>query len=254
MSNEYNKEVKDGLKKVFNKQEIYKDIILDEEWLDLIDKHELRYEIWALLKLYYELNVTQISHLVKQSKSTVSRVLIEMKKDGLILSRRGAKKKGEGEKIPPKYYRLNDKYLIKAEEIPIEPDIPTDPQQLRKFYISEIKNYRNSIYNIHKLLDLLNPLLNIFEDQLDDINKAKLIYDTYLSGKNEPWFNLMYFDHERYEKFLDLRLEYMLKLEKLAREQELNKDNAFVYLDASLPLKAIFELKKDKFAKIRKKS
>jgi DNA-binding transcriptional ArsR family regulator len=254
MNDNFSKEGGNGVKKASVKQEMYEDIILEEEWLKLIDKHDLRYEIWALLKLYHELNVTQISRLVKQSKSTVSRVLIEMKKDGLILSRRGIKKKGEGEKIPPKYYRINEKYLMKAEEIPFEQEIPTDPQELRKFYISEIKNYRNSIYNIHKLLDLLNPLLNIFEDQLDDIAKAKRIYDTYLSGKNEPWFNLMYFDHERYEKFLDLRLEYMLKLEKLAREQKLNTDNAFVYLDASLPLKALFELKKDNLSKRRKKS
>ncbi|MFX1481426.1 MAG: hypothetical protein ACFFCI_25380 [Promethearchaeota archaeon] len=97
-------------KNISAKQEMYGDIILEEEWLSLIDKHELRYEIWAILNLYYELNVTQISHLVKKSMSTVSRVLISMKKDGLVLSRRGEKKKGEGEKIPPKYYRINEKY------------------------------------------------------------------------------------------------------------------------------------------------
>jgi len=67
----------------------------------------------------------------------------------------------------------------------------------------------------------------------------------YLSGKNEPWFNILYFDHEHFKKFLDIRLEYLLKLEKLAREQELNPEKAFIYFDASLPLKAIFELKKE---------
>jgi len=127
--------------------------------------------------------------------------------------------------------------------------IPKSYEELRKFYESQIKNYRNYIYNQQKLLELLNPLLNIFEGQLEDINKAKHIYNTYLSGKNEPWFNVMYFDEEHFEQFLDLRLEYMLKLEKLAREQELNANNAYVYLDASLPLKAIFELKKDKILK-----
>ncbi|MFX0060533.1 MAG: hypothetical protein ACFE8J_19735 [Candidatus Heimdallarchaeota archaeon] len=234
------------------KQEMYRDVILEEDWLSLIDKHELRYEIWAILKLYNELNVTEISHLVKQSKSTVSRVLIGMKKDGLIMSRRGETKEGEGEKIPPKYYRINDKFREKVEGEVIEEEFPKDPKILREFFISEIKNYRNAIYNIHKLLDFMNPLLNILEDQLEDINKAKSIYNTYLSGKNEPWFNLLYFDDESYEQFLDIRLEYLLKLEKLAREQELNPENAFVYLDASLPLKAIFELKKSKFSKSKK--
>lgn len=251
MSKEDNNFVKKDLKNISTKQMMYKDAILEEEWMQLIDKHELRYEIWAILKLYLELNVTEITHLVKQSKSTVSRVLIGMEKDGLILSRRGIKKEGEGEKIPPKYYRINEEYKEKIESEIKELKIPTDPQELRKFYTSEIKNYRNAIYNIHKLLDLLNPLLNVFEDQLEDINKAKNIYKTYLSGKNEPWFNLMYFDNESFDKFLDIRLEYLLKLEKLAREQELNTNNAFVYLDASLPLKAIFELKKNKFFKMK---
>jgi DNA-binding transcriptional ArsR family regulator len=249
MSEKNNKYDKENLKNIPAKQEMYGDIILEEEWLALIDKHELRYEIWALLKLYYELNVTQISHLVKKSISTVSRVLISMKKDGLVLSRRGVKKDGEGEKIPPKYYRINEKYHKTTEVKAMELKPPTDPQKLREFYISEIKNYRNAIYNIHKLLDLLNPLFNAFEDQLDDISKAKRIYDSYLSGTNEPWFNIMYFDDERYERFLDIRIEYLLRLEKLAREQELNPNNAFVYLDASLPLKSIFELKKKGYKK-----
>ncbi|MFX0007831.1 MAG: winged helix-turn-helix domain-containing protein [Promethearchaeota archaeon] len=244
MNEKNNRYDEENLKSKYAKREMYGDIILEEEWLSLIDKHELRYEIWAILQLYHELNVTQISHLVKKSMSTVSRVLISMKKDGLVLSRRGEKKEGEGEKIPPKYYRINEKYHKKSELKVKELEPPKDPQKLREFYISEIKNYRNAIYNIHKLLDLLNPLFNVFEDQMDDIGKAKRIYDSYLSGANEPWFNIMYFDDERYEKFLDIRIEYLLRLEKLAREQELNANNAFVYLDASLPLKSIFELKK----------
>ncbi|MFW9972496.1 MAG: winged helix-turn-helix domain-containing protein [Candidatus Odinarchaeota archaeon] len=237
------------LRDLSTQQEFYKDAILEEDWILLINKHKLRYEIWAILKLYSELNVTEITHLVKQSRSTVSRVLIGMEKDGLLLSRKAKKKQGEGEKIPPKYYRINENYGKKLEREPDEREIPTDPQKLREFYISEIKNYQNAIYNFHKLLDLVNPLLRTFENQLEDINKAKHIHETYLSGRNEPWFNLMYFDHKRYEKFLDIRLEYLLKLEKLAREQELDTANAFVYLDASLPLKAIFELKKDKLFK-----
>ncbi len=252
MSKDDNEDNNINLKNITTKQEMYKDVILEEDWLDLIDKHELRYEIWAILKLYNELNVTEISHLVKQSRSTVSRVLIGMEKDGLIISRRGEKKEGEGEKIPPKYYRINEELREKFERDISELEIPTDPQKLREFFISEINNYRNAIYNIHKLLDFMDPLLNIFEDQLDDINKAKSIYNTYLSGRNEPWFNLLYFDHERYEKFLDIRLEYLLKLEKLAREQEVNPKNAFVYLDASLPLKAIIELKKNRLLKSKR--
>jgi DNA-binding transcriptional regulator GbsR (MarR family) len=240
------------MKNVSVKQEVYKDIIREEDWLNLIDKHQLRYEIWAILNLYNELNVTEISHLVKQSKSTVSRVLIGMEKDDLIISRRGITKEGEGEKIAPKYYRINQEFREAFKPETRELEMPTEPQELRDYFLKEIKNYRNAIYNIHKILDFMYPLLNVFEDQLDDIERAKRLYTNYLSGKNEPWFNLMYFDQEQFSQFLDIRLEYLLKLEKLARKQEINPKNAFAYIDASLPLKAIIELKKDKLFKSKK--
>ena len=51
MSRERNKPSDKDLEDISTEQEMYKDIILEEEWLQLIDKHELRYEIWALLKL-----------------------------------------------------------------------------------------------------------------------------------------------------------------------------------------------------------
>ena len=234
-------------KNLHSKQSIYRDVIVEKDWIELIDKHKLRYEIWALLKLYNELNVTEISRLIKHSKSTVSRVLIAMKKDELVTSRRGIRREGEGEKIPPKFYRIDEENKEKIEPEIDELELFTDPNKLRRFYISQIKNYRNAIYNYHKLLDLLTPLLNVFEDQLGDIDRAKHIYETYLSGKNEPWFNLVFFDHKHYEEFMDLRLEYLLKIEKVAREQELNTEKAYFYFDASLPLKAIFELKRMKF-------
>jgi DNA-binding transcriptional regulator GbsR (MarR family) len=225
------------------KKSSYNDAIIEQDWITLIDKHKLRYEIWTLLKIHKELNVTEISHLVKQSKSTVSRVLIRMEEDQLVKFRRAYKKKGEGEKIPPKFYRINEEI---QEKIPIKDELDTkrDSLDIRQFYLCKIKNFRNAIYNFHKLIDLLTPLLNIFEDQLDDIESANQIYDNFLSDNNEPWFNILYFDNKSFNKFLDIRLEYLLKMEKLAREQELDTENAFAYLDASIPLKTIFELKK----------
>jgi len=40
-----------------------------------------------------------------------------------------------------------------------------------------------------------------------------------------------------------------IELEKLAREQKLNSENVFVYIDASISLQAIFELKKEIYLK-----
>ncbi|MFX1493211.1 MAG: winged helix-turn-helix domain-containing protein [Promethearchaeota archaeon] len=213
--------------------------ILKEEWDQLIAKHKLRFEIWAILELHNELNVTQITHYVEQSKTTVARHLKLMEKDGLLISRI-AKQVVKG-RIPPKIYRINPKYkeqLLELEEL----SLSEDPQKLQQFYKWEITNYRKMSYNIKKLLDYLDPLLNLLEDQLGDIKKAKNTYDEFLSYIDEPVF--LYFDKKRSRKLIDLRTEYVMKLHKLAMEEDLNTEEAFVYFDISLPLAALFELKK----------
>jgi predicted transcriptional regulator len=213
--------------------------ILEEEWDQLIAKHKLRFEIWALLELHNELNVTQITHYVDQSKTTVARHLRLMEKDGLLISRT-AKEVVKG-RIPPKIYRINPKFkepLLELDEI----SISEDPQKLQQFYKQEIINYRKMSFNIKKLLDYLDPLLNLLESQLGDICKAKNTYDEYLSYIDDPV--LLYFDKKRSRKLIDLRTEYVLRLHKLAMEEDLNTEEAFVYFDISLPLAALFELKK----------
>jgi len=213
--------------------------ILETEWNQLIAKHPLRFDIWAILELHNELNGTQITHYVEQSKSTVARHLKLMENDGLLISRiTEAVVKG---RIPSKIYQINPKFKEKELELD-EIDLLEDPQKLQQFYKKEINNYRKISYNITQLLDYLDPLLDLLENQLGDIKKAKSVYDEFLSFIDEPVF--LYFDKKRARKLMDLRTEYVLKLHKLAMEEELNSEEAFVYFDISLPLAALFELKR----------
>ena len=208
------------------------------EWNQLIAKHKLRFDIWAILELHNELNVTQITHYIEHSKSTVARHLKLMEKDGLLISLTGEQTiKG---RIPPKIYKINPKF--KKKRFKSDEPLTEDPEKLQEFFKREIKNYRNLIYNITQLLDYLDPLLDLFQEQLGDIKKAKNIYDKYLSYIDEPVF--LYFDKKRAQKLMDLRTEYVFKLYKLAMEEELDTDEAFVYFDMSLPLAALFELKR----------
>lgn len=212
---------------------------LKREWNQLIAKHPLRFDIWALLELHKELNVTQITHFVEQSKSTVARHLKFMEKDGLLISRIGVVDvKG---RIPPKYFHTNPKF--KEKKLELEKVSLTDkPEKIREFYRREIINYRKMSFNVKKLLEYLDPLLDLLEEQLGDIKKAKSTYDEYLSYLDEPVF--LYFDKKRSKKLIDIRTEYVLKLHKLAIEEDLNTEDAFVYFDISLPLATLFELKK----------
>jgi DNA-binding transcriptional ArsR family regulator len=227
-------------------QKIYGDLYLGRDWEVLISKHKLRYDIWMFLNLYHELNVSQISKYVSQSKSTVSRVLMGMEDDGLLVSRRGKIKEGGRERIPPKYYSINEKFRKVDETEKVFMEIPLKSQELREFLLSEIRNHRNAIYNIIRLVNYLGSSLNHLDDQLEakDIEKAKKIYQQFLSGMNEPEFNLVFLDKNRFKKFYDLRLEYILKLKKLIMEQQLDAESAFVYFDSLLPLKALLDLYK----------
>lgn len=212
---------------------------LETKWKQLIVKHPLRFDIWAILELHTELNVTQITHYVEQSKTTVARHLKLMEEDELLISKI-AKANVKG-RIPPKNYRINPKFKEKELELD-SASILKDPQENQEFYKREITNYRKISYNIKKLLDYLDPLLDLLEEQLGDITKAKGTYDEYLSYIDEPVF--LYFDKKRSGKLIDLRTEYVLKLHKLAMEEDLNTEEAFVYFDISLPLAALFDLKK----------
>ena len=109
------------------KQKLFDEPHLEKEWESLISKHKLRYNIWMVIDLNNELNVTQISTEVAHSKSTISRVLKGMEIDGLLISHRGEVKEGGRERIPPKYYRISKKYKKVKEAEKTFMDIPIDP-------------------------------------------------------------------------------------------------------------------------------
>ena len=207
--------------------DVESDYIFEEEWDQLIAKHKIRFDIWPLLELHHELNVTQITHYVEQGKTTVARHLKLMKKDGLLLSR--TPKKVIKGRIPPKIFRINPKFQKEEEEE-------------ENFYKRVITHYRKTGYNISKLLSYLDPLLNLLENELGDPESAKTIYDEFLSFIPAPV--VFYLDKKRAEALMDLHAEYILKLQNLAMEEDLNTEEAFVYFDISLPLAALFELKK----------
>ena len=199
----------------------------EKEWDQLIAKHRIRSDIWALLELHNELNVTQITHYAEQGKTTVARHLKLMGEDGLLLCR--TPKSVIKGRIPPKIYRINPKFKKEEEEE-------------ENFYKRVVKHYRKAGYNVSKLLSYLDPLLNLLEGELDNPESAKEIYDEYLSFIPAPV--VFYLDKKRAKALMDIHAEYILKLQKLAMEEDLNTEEAFVYFDISLPLAALFELKK----------
>ena len=234
------------------------DISLSEEEVNTLKyyyhqltKHSLRFDIWNILEIFYELNITQISNLVEQSKSTVARHLKLMEEDGIIVSRTSDKvQKG---KIPPKLYLINHKLysLVKYLGISISQvfgfDIlkPKDPKELISFYKGEIQMYRFIIYRNEKMLTFLNPLLDHFEEQLGNLAKAKKYFQKYFTGKLEPYFVSFYVSEKYYEKLNDLYFDFLGKATEVLKEQDGDpevKERAYVYFNGLLSMKTLFEI------------
>jgi len=226
-----------------------KEIETVENWHHLLGKHNIRLNLLNILLVFDELNITQISHLVEQSKSTVARHLKKMEKDSLIISRKADKhQKG---KIPPKLYQVNKKLLRFLEHSPINLTPPADPKKLIEFYKNEIEMYRGVVNTSKILLDLLNPLLNCFELNLDDLPTAKEIYDKYFSNasKLEPFFGWSYLSEKYYNKFKKIHLDFIKKNIELLAEQNNDsevKEREYVVMLSILPLKALYNFKKEK--------
>ncbi|MFX0007834.1 MAG: hypothetical protein ACFFAV_14090, partial [Candidatus Hermodarchaeota archaeon] len=160
------------------------------------------------------------------------------------ISRRA--KKGKGEKIPPKFFQINPKFQ-KLEDKWDEENLPEEPEELQEFYNSKIDEYRKIIKDLEKRFEYLKILLKYFREQVADvenIESAKSIYKEFLSDINEITCSIVHIDEKRYKDFLDLRIEYMMKLQKLLMRHELDEDNAIVYFDMSLPYSALFKLTK----------
>lgn len=243
-----------------NKEEILlskKEFDSLKNWYHLFSKNFLRLDIFNILEIFVELNVTQISNLVEKSKSTIARHLKSMEEDGIIVSRISDKvQKG---KIPPKFYSINRKLypMVKYITLDLLEKIPKPkkPIELIRFYEGEIQMYRSTIYIYKKLLDFLNPLLDNFEGQLGNIGRAKKIYKDYLTGKLEPWFMQIYISEKYHERFVDLYIDFVKKGTKLIKEQNEDpevKERAFIYFNAFLALKELFEIsRKEKKKKVK---
>jgi DNA-binding transcriptional ArsR family regulator len=226
-----------------------KEIETIENYFHLLGKHNIRFDLFNILLVFDELNITQISHMVEQSKSTVARHLKSMEEDGMIISRKADKhQKG---KIPPKLYQLNKKLLQVLEYSPINPKPPADPKKKVEFYKREINLLRVLLHSFKILLDLLNPLLNGFELYLDDLPNAKKIYDKYFSNDSKlaPFFGYTYFSEKYYEQYQKIQRDFVKKNIELLAEQNNDpevKEREYVSFSAILPLKALYSFKKRK--------
>jgi DNA-binding transcriptional ArsR family regulator len=224
-----------------------KEIETIENWFPLLGKHKIRFEIETILQIFNELNITEISHMVEQSKSTVDRHLKSMEKDGLLVSRTGDP--NDPGRIPPKLYQFNRKlYQILQYSGDVKPPIPTDPKKLIEYYQREIETFRAVIHRFITLLEKMNPLLNLFENQLSDVNLANQVFEDYFNPKttiNFPAFGYTYINEKYIGECFEANREFRKKLQEILTKQNADpeaKERSFVYFNVLLPIKALFDI------------
>ncbi|MHA1110919.1 MAG: helix-turn-helix domain-containing protein, partial [Promethearchaeota archaeon] len=154
-----------------NKEDIDYDK-LRTNWGMNVTKSTVRLKIWQILQLFGEMNVTQISNLLKESKSTVSRHLVGMVEDRLVSSRED-KSCCEG-RIPPKVFTIEKKIMSKGSMQEIK--FPEELDEQINFIKAEIQTNRSSIDMITGIMKLLHPIYNEIELLIktgDDASHAK---------------------------------------------------------------------------------
>jgi len=221
-----------------------KEIETIENYFSLLAKHNLRFDIWNILQIYDEVNVTQISNMVKQSKSTVARHLQLMELDGLVTSRVSDKKiKG---KIPPKIFTINRKLLQIFQYSPINKPPPKDLNKLIEYYEKAIQEDRAGIYRFKQLLNLLEPLLESFEEKFGNIEKAKRMYEKFFNyTKLTPWFVFFYLNEKYYDDFMKLQKKFIqdaLKLLAIQNNDPEARKKSHSFIASILPVKALVDI------------
>jgi DNA-binding transcriptional ArsR family regulator len=177
-----------------------------ELWGTLVTKSPVRLKIWQILQLFGELNVTQISNLLKESKSTVSRHLNSMEQDKLV-KRREIEPSCDG-RIAPKLYCINSecqKYKNVMDQA--EGDLPKEFSKRIEFIRTEIQTNRSSIAMISGIMELLLPIYDevenlIKENTPESLQKADEIFMEYIwgdKGANISWFIFRYTTPKMYD-------------------------------------------------------
>lgn len=170
---------------------------LRTNWGMNVTKSTVRLKIWQILQLFGEMNVTQISNLLKESKSTVSRHLVGMVEDRLLESHED-KSCCEG-RIPPKNFRIHKEIMEKGSMQEI--DFPDEINEQINFIKAEIQTNRSSIEMITGIMNLLLPLYNEVETLIkngDEESKVKAIeiFKKYMwkneKANNVTWFMFKY--------------------------------------------------------------
>ena len=201
--------------------------------IDIVFQNPLRLDIILLLRLYDELNVTQISKLLNRSKATVGRHLKALQEVRILNSVEKPSKR----KINPLFYSLSDQ-INKFFELNVLADfnVSGDMEKNRK----KLKRSLISLNTILKLLQhamgLITPFLEHIENKLDE---KELDYEFLSYLFQETALNLHHFliSEEYEDELFNIYNEFRSKIEALEEKSKKEKERSLIFVDSLLPLR-----------------
>lgn len=209
-----------------------------ERIIDEIFKYEVRMKILLLLRLYSELNVTEISKLINRNKATVSRHLRKMKKMGVLKSREETSKG----KINPLYYSIR-REIVDYLQLVNNSEYSLLEKPKEKY--NKLKRSLFVIKTIYRLVEyaigLINPFINDLESQLEEENPIYEDLEPYLTKRKQLSIRHYILNIEDLDQFWKLYLEFAQKIEKISRKTTNENENHLIFMDALLPLKKMLE-------------
>ena len=117
-----------------------------------------------------------------------------------------------------------------------------------KIFQNEINSNRLGLDEIKFLLNLVHPLLDMFEQNLDDIEKANEIWRKYIkldTSDTAFYLSWVQISKKYYTQFKELVLEHNKKLLQLMAIQNADPDVKTIEyhaINTLLPTKALFEI------------
>lgn len=202
-------------------------------------KDKLKFQIVMLLLIYHEMNVTQISNLLNQSKATVSRHLAEM--EGQVVEYSEAFKHREIEgRITPKYYRIKEEFYKNIK--PVEAlHFPEDTSGRRQFYGYLIELLRNGVEISKDSINMLHSLLDFLESQMDDPDLLSKSFESYLFS-GDFMLEMIWLTEDQYKQFKLYVTEFNEKVAQLPSEISNDESRPYLFIGSLFNAAKLLEL------------
>lgn len=198
-----------------------------------------KFQIAMLLFTYRELNVTQISNMLHQSKATVSRHLKEM--EGVMVEHREAFKEQEIEgRITPKYYRISDAFYRKLRPVGQE-FTPGDPEGQKQFYHGFAGLIRSSADVSRECFSLCYPLADYLGARADDPAAAGEAFGEYVF-KGDFRIDFCMMSEDQFRRFAGYLTELERKMAELMNEPPAEEPQPYFFIGSLFHMGKLLEL------------